>query len=81
MRRNILLQYAHGEQRGAGQCHSRRSKPGHAVRPARSYDRRLDMVDVAQDIDLTHTETIGSVNALESSGLIAAVRAAQILAL
>jgi hypothetical protein len=41
----------------------------------------LDMLDAAQDVDLTDMRTIGGANALEATGLIAAGRAAQILAL
>lgn len=41
----------------------------------------LAMLDAAQDVDLTDARTIGGVRALEAAGLIAAGRAAQILAL
>lgn len=41
----------------------------------------LEMLDAAQDVDLTDLRTIGGVQVLEASGLLAAGRGAEILAL
>lgn len=41
----------------------------------------LEMLDAAQDVDLTDPRTIGGVQALEASGLLAEGRGAEILAL